>query len=188
MTPEFSRPEFSRPEFSRPEFSRRVTLDQIGAGGHKTGINATDDECAALARRFGWIRIDSLTATANLLARAGGVDALGTLNAAIERACVASGDPVHETVEEAFAIHFVHEQPDAADVGEIELDEDELDIVEFDGAAIDIGEAVAQTLALSVDPFPRSPGAQAQLRAAGVLAEGDVGNAVFAGLKGLLKG
>ena len=170
-----------------PEFSRRVTLDHIGAGGHKTGISASEAECAALAKRFGWTRIESLTANANLLARAGGVDALGTLNATIERACVATGEAVHDSVEEAFAIHFVLADEDAVAGDEIELDEDELDVVEFDGAAVDIGEAVAQTLALSVDPFPRSPAAEAALRAAGVLAEGDVGSAAFAGLKGLLK-
>jgi uncharacterized metal-binding protein YceD (DUF177 family) len=172
-----------------PEFSRRVALDVIGAGGHKTGIAADAAECAALATRFGWTRIESLTANANLLARAGGVDALGTLSAVVERPCVASGEPVHESVEEAFAIHFVRpDETEAAAGEEVELDEDELDIVEFDGAAVDIGEAVAQTLALSVDPFPRSPAAEAKLRAAGVLAEGEVGSAAFAGLKGLLKG
>ena len=177
------------PEFSRPEFSRRVSVDVIGAGGHKTGIAADAPECAALAARFGWTRIESLTANANLLARAGGVDALGTLNAVIERACVATGEPVRESVEEAFAIHFMRERSATTDQDdvEIELDEDELDVVEFDGAAVDIGEAVAQTLALSVDPFPRSRAAEAKLRAAGVIAEGDVASAAFAGLKGLLK-
>ena len=178
------------PEFSRPEFSRRVSVDVIGVGGHKTGISADATERAALAKRFGWSAIDSLTANANLLARAGGVDALGTISATIERACVASGEPVRESVEEAFAIHFARED-EAVEVvpdEEIDLNEDDLDIVAFDGAAVDIGEAVAQTLALSVDPFPRSPGAEAQLRAAGVLAEGEVGSAAFAGLKGLLKG
>jgi uncharacterized metal-binding protein YceD (DUF177 family) len=170
-----------------PEFSRRVMVDAIGAGGHKTGISANEDERAALAKRFGWTRIDSLSANANLLARAGGVDALGTLNAVIERACVATAEPVRETVEEAFAIHFLRERTEAAAVDEIELDEDDLNVVEFDGAAVDIGEAVAQTLALSVDPFPRSPAAAAALRAAGVVGEGEIGSAAFAGLKGLLK-
>jgi uncharacterized metal-binding protein YceD (DUF177 family) len=171
-----------------PEFSRRVSVDQIGAGGHKTGIAANEAECAALSRRFGWTRIDSLTANANLLARAGGVDALGTLSAVVERPCVASGEPVRESVEEAFAIHFVCTSEDSVTEEVVEFDEDDLDIVEFDGAAVDIGEAVAQTLALSVAPFPRSPAAEARLRAAGVLAEGEVGSAAFAGLKGLLKG
>ena len=171
-----------------PEFSRRVSVDVIGVGGHKTGISADANERAALAKRFGWSAIESLTANANLLARAGGVDALGTISATIERPCVASGDPVRENVEEAFAIHFAREDEEVVPDEEIDLNEDDLDIVAFDGAAVDIGEAVAQTLALSVDPFPRSPGAAAQLRAAGVLAEGEMGSAAFAGLKGLLKG
>lgn len=176
-------------ELSSPEFSRRITLDTIGTGGHKIGISADAAERAGLATRFGWTRIEQLDATANLLAREGGVDALGTLTAAIERACVASGEPVRETVEEAFAIHFVPAGQMATPEGdELELDEDALDHVEFDGAAVDIGEAVAQSLALAADPFPRSPSAEAKLRAAGVIGEDEVGNAAFAGLKGLLKG
>ena len=30
----------------------------------------------------------------------------------------------------------------------------------YDGAAIDIGEAVAETLLLDLDPYPRAPGAE----------------------------
>ncbi len=171
-----------------PEFSRRIAVDTIGTGGHKTGIAANDTECAALAARFGWIALESLTANATLLARAGGVDALGTLHATIERACVASGDPVREIVEDAFALHFRCDRPEATGADEVELNEDDLDIVDYDGAAVDIGEAVAQTLALGLAPFPRNPEAAAKLRAAGVLTEEDVGNGAFAGLKNLLKG
>ena len=173
-----------------PEFSRRVSVDAIGVGGHSIGITATPEECAALARRFGWSRIERIGANARLLARADGVDALGTLSAAIERPCVATGDPVCETIEEAFAIHFVHSpEGNAADggaAGEIELNEDDLDVVEFDGAAVDIGEAVAQSLALAPDPFPRSAEATAKLRAAGVLPEDEVVTGPFAVLKNLL--
>ncbi|MFM9978684.1 MAG: DUF177 domain-containing protein [Sphingomonadaceae bacterium] len=170
-----------------PEFARRVALDAIGAGGHAIGVEANADERAALALRFGWLGITRLVATARLLARAGGVDALGRFEATIERACVASGEPVHETVEEAFGIHFVPLALVAETAtDEIELNEDALDIIEFEGAAIDIGEAVAQSLALAVDPFPRSPAADAKLRAAGVIGEGEEPGA-FAGLKDLLK-
>lgn len=169
-----------------PEFSRTVPVDAIGGGGHPVGIEATEGERRALAQRFGWLGIDRLDATARLLARAGGIDALGTLHAEIARPCVATGDPVHETIEEAFAIHFVPEgQAAPADDDEVELDEDDLDIVEFDGRAVDIGEAVAQSLALAVDPFPRSPEADAKLRAAGILGEGETGP--FAALKDMFR-
>jgi uncharacterized metal-binding protein YceD (DUF177 family) len=171
-----------------PEFSRRISVDVIGAGGHKVGINADAAECAALAKRFGWTAIEGLSANAQLLARAGGIDALGTFEAAIERACVATGEPVHERVEEAFAIHFVRPDDDLPIMDEVELAENDLDTVEFDGAAVDIGEAVAQSLALAVAPFPRSPAAEAKLKEAGVLSEADAVTGPFAGLKGLLKG
>jgi uncharacterized metal-binding protein YceD (DUF177 family) len=171
-----------------PEFSRRISVDVIGAGGYKVGISASTEECAALTKRFEWIAIEGLSANAQLLARAGGIDALGTFEASIERACVATGEPVRERVEEAFAIHFVRPENDLPIVDEVELAENDLDTVEFDGAAVDIGEAVAQSLALAVAPFPRSPAAEAELKEAGVLSEADAVTGPFAGLKGLLKG
>ena len=60
----------------------------------------------------------------------------------------------------------------------------ELDEVAYSGGAIDVGEAVAQTLALALDPYPRAPNADAALQAAGITDEADLGP--FAALKGLL--
>ena len=44
-------------------------------------------------------------------------------------------------------------------------------MVFYDGAVIDLGGAIADTLALSLDPYPRSAGADAALKEAGVLTE-----------------
>jgi uncharacterized metal-binding protein YceD (DUF177 family) len=44
-------------------------------------------------------------------------------------------------------------------------------VVFYDGAAIDLGTAIADTLALSLDPYPRSASADAALKEAGVLSE-----------------
>ena len=69
----------------------------------------------------------------------------------------------------------------------MELAEGELDIVPYEGGAIDLGEAAAQTLVLALDPWPRAPDADVALRAAGVLREGEEGPGnAFAKLKGLL--
>ena len=51
---------------------------------------------------------------------------------------------------------------------EIELGEADCDVVFYDGATIDLGGAIADTLALSLDPYPRSAGADAALKEAGV--------------------
>ena len=56
-------------------------------------------------------------------------------------------------------------QPDE----EVELVESDCDVVFHDGSAIDLGSAIADTLALGLDPYPRSAGAEAELKEAGVL-------------------
>ena len=53
----------------------------------------------------------------------------------------------------------------------MELGERDLDVVFHDGSAIDLGSALADTLALSLNPYPRSAGADAALKEAGVLTE-----------------
>ena len=68
---------------------------------------------------------------------------------------------------------------------EIELGESDCDVVFHDGGAIDLGGAIADTLALALDPYPRSAGAEAALKDAGVLTEEQAGP--FAALAQLKK-
>ena len=101
------------------------------------------------------------------------------------QACVASGAPVRATLAAPFAILF---RPQTAATGgneEIELSASEMDVVFYDQASIDVGEAVAETLALSLDPWPRSPDADAILREAGVKAEEEEEKGPFAALASL---
>lgn len=169
---------------SAPEFSRRIALDRIGAPLLVETIAASPDERAALARRFGWLTLDALTAETVLTAQAAAIDAKGRLRARLSQPCVVTGDPVPATIDQDFHIRFAAAEPIGEGAGEIELSSDDLDLMEHDGTAIDLGEGVAQTLALSVDPFPRSAGADQQIKDAGVLGDGETGP--FAGLKGLL--
>ena len=171
---------------TEPEFARPRRLDTIGAGETTVEIAAEPDERAALAKRFGVVAIDRLTATFALRRDAVGVRADGRIAAAVVQACTVTGDPLPTTIDEAVALRFLP----AAEAGgdEIELDEGDLDTMFFDGGAIDLGEAAAETLALALDPFPRSPGAAAVLREAGVLTEDEAApKGALAGLKDLLK-
>lgn len=167
------------------EFSRVVALDTIGAGGRDVAIDADSAERGALARRFGWVRIDRLSAAATLTARAGGVDATGRLSAAIVQPCVVTGEGVPAAIAEDFALRFVAAAHAAPDGDEVELGDADLDVLPIEGGGIDLGEAVAQTLALAANPWPRSANADTALREAGVLGEGEAGP--FAALKDLLK-
>ena len=58
-------------------------------------------------------------------------------------------------------------------------------MVFHDGAGIELGTAIADTLMLSLDPYPRGPNADEALKAAGVLSEEQAGPfAALAKLKG----
>jgi uncharacterized metal-binding protein YceD (DUF177 family) len=93
------------------------------------------------------------------------------LVAALDQSCVVTGEPVAAHIDEPFALMFVPEPAAARPDEEVELEENDLDVVFHDGAAIDLGSALADTLALSLDPYPRSAGADAALKEAGVLTE-----------------
>jgi uncharacterized metal-binding protein YceD (DUF177 family) len=169
------------------EFSRPVRIDTLGAGPRTVAIEAAPDERAALAKRFELVGIDRLAAEASLTRTGETIVAAGRLEAEVVQSCVASAEPVPARLAEDFHIEF---RPPPAPGGadeEVELGENELDVVFYDGAAIDLGEAVAETLLLALDPYPRSPAAEAALTAAGVKSEEQarIESSPFAALKAL---
>ena len=166
------------------EFSRPVRIDTLGEQPRPMHIAAEPEERAALAARFGLLALDRLEAELTLSRNGEEIAAQGTLQAAIVQACVASGAPVPATLAAPFDILFRPQAAADADE-EIELSESEMDVVFYEQAAIDIGEAVAETLALSLDPWPRSPEADAILREAGVKREGEEEKGPFAALASL---
>jgi uncharacterized metal-binding protein YceD (DUF177 family) len=172
---------------SAPEFSRIERADMIGEGERSVHIAANETERAALAKRFELKSVDSLEGEFRLRRDASGITARGHVRGAVVQACVVTDEPVPVAIDEPVALRFVTD--DIAGEGEIELDEDALDTMLYDGAAVDLGEAAAETMALALDPYPRSPNAAAALRAAGVVSEDEVTplNA-FAGLKAKLEG
>jgi len=171
------------------EFSRPYRLDSLSAEPRSVGIEADPAECEALAARFGLIAIDSLAAEARLRRHGDSVAAEGVLRASVTQSCIATAEPVEAAVEEAFRVEF-RPHPEARADDEVELGEEELDTIFYEGGAVDLGEAVAQTLALALDPYPRSPAAEAALREAGVRDEEEARAEAspFAALRGLGSG
>ena len=167
------------------EFCRPVRIDTVGEQPRTMHIAAEPEERAALAARFGLIALDRLEAELSLSRNGDEVAVHGTLQVEVIQACIASGAPVPTTLAAPFDILF-RPQPGADDAGEeIELSEGDLDVVFYESGDIDLGEAVAETLALSLDPWPRSPEAEAILREAGVKPEGEEEKGPFAALGAL---
>ncbi len=166
-----------------PEFSRPIDVRQTE--GKTETLRATEAEREALARRFDIVAIKRLDATLQLSREGRAVTASGELSADIVQSCAVSAEDFPVAIREPLEFRFVPEttahQPDE----EIELDANACDEIEYAGSSIDLGEAVAQSLALAIDPFATGPNANETRRKAGLLDEAASGP--FAALAALRK-
>lgn len=165
------------------EFARRLPLDQI-RDGDRLDLVADELERRAVAERLGLLSLERLEAHAVLSRDGQKVRAKGRFKAALEQACVATGDAVPAHIDEPFDLMFVPEPRSRTADEEIELGEADLDTIFHDGSAIDLGGAIGDSLALALDPYPRSAGAAVALKEAGILTEEEAGPfAALAALK-----
>jgi uncharacterized metal-binding protein YceD (DUF177 family) len=139
------------------EFSRRIDVARLGAGEAVFDLAASDGERAALARRFGLVALDRLSAHIALRRVAGGMVRMeASFSADLTQTDVVTLDPLPNHVEEAFTLLFGDEPDDAAAL------DPEAELVEpLEDGHLDIGEAVAQQLSLAIDPYPRAGAAKA---------------------------
>lgn len=165
------------------EFSR--TYDPRLLPGSTVELAADETERAALAKRFDLVRIDSLTAQIELEREANGASAKGRLTAEIVQSCAVSGEDLPVSIDEPVNLHFIPARAPSAPDEEIELEAEELDQIEFEGSLFDLGEALAQGLALAIDPYAVGPNAEEARAKAGLLDKDTSGP--FAALAALKK-
>jgi uncharacterized metal-binding protein YceD (DUF177 family) len=126
-------------------------------------IEANAAERTALARRFGLLSLDELRAEGTLETIAGGEVAVLTARfaARLSQACVVTLEPVPAVIEDSFTLEYASGQGAVSEDREIALDMEEVDPPEpLINGVVDVGEAVAEHLALALDPYPRAPGAR----------------------------
>jgi len=167
------------------DFAHHLRIDRI-RDGDRLDLVAPDIERQATAERLGLESIQRLEAHAILSRKGLAVEAHGRVLASLTQSCVVTGDPMPACVDEPFDILFTPAPEPARSDEEVELGPADCDVVFHDGSTIDLGGAIADTLALSLDPYPRSAGAEAALKEAGVLSEEQAGP--FAALAALKKG
>ena len=143
-----------------PEFSRPLAVERIGSTGTELTIEASAEERAALARRFGIPSVHAFSATFVATPwRRGGVQVRGEFAAHVEQVSVVSLEPFTSEVGEPVVRYFQAEtgpghHPDVLSVESLE--DEEPDVI--CGGSIDLGEIAAESLALALDPYPRKPG------------------------------
>jgi len=151
-------------------FAHQLRLDQIREGD-RLELVADEAERSAVAQRLALPRIERLEAHVSLSRTGEVVRASGRLMAALDQSCVVTGEPVPAHVDEPFELAFMPAPSPNRPDEEIELGASDCDVAFYDGGAIDLGTAIADTLALSLDPYPRSAGAEVALREAGIMTE-----------------
>jgi uncharacterized metal-binding protein YceD (DUF177 family) len=171
------------PEFSRPFDIRGITAEPVSP-------EADESERAALAERFGLIAIGKLAATLSLEVEGEEIAAKGVMTARWVQSCAVSGDDLPVSIEDEITLRFMPAATLEAseEDEEIELEEDELDEMGYEGTSFDLGEAVAQSLALAIDPYAEGPEAGEARRQHGLVEEGEAEGPLAEALKGLKKG
>lgn len=146
------------PKQPEAEFSRPFAVDRLGRTAVTETLLASPAERAALAKRLGLVELGQLSATVTLEHTLGGlIHVAGRFAADIVQTCVVSLATFPSHVEDSFTVDFGNAPAEFGDEIEVDPDYDPPEPIE-DGV-IDLGELVAQYLALALDPHPRAPGA-----------------------------
>ncbi|MBI5121548.1 MAG: DUF177 domain-containing protein [Rhodospirillales bacterium] len=147
-----------------PEFSRLIAVMDIPPSGLTMEIEASPEERARLAQRFDLLALDRLRASLRLTQAKDLFLLEARFEASLSQACVVTLEPVPAEINVEFSRLYGDDEAlakiRAVILPEIDIDaeaEDEPDPIEH--GRIDAGEAVAEELALSLEPFPRKPGA-----------------------------
>lgn len=133
-----------------------LRIDRIGASGLTVTVVANPAERVALARRMQISGVLLLECAFTLRPSPNeAFTAAGRLRARVVQTCVVTLEDFEADLEERFTIRFV---PAGTEAETIDLESD--DEIPYEGDTLDLGEAAAEQLALSLDPYPRAPGAE----------------------------
>ena len=133
------------------EFSRPLQVDRVPNLGSRDRIAANEKECAALAIRLAIPKLYSLSAFLTSSPwRGGGLKITGPLQAEYDQISVVSLESFRTKTEIDVVRYFLPPHKGA------NPNEEDVDIIH--NAVVDLGEILAETLALELAPYPRMPG------------------------------
>ncbi len=137
-------------------------------GKTRVEIQASGEECAALAEAYGLAAVASLSGTLFLAKRGPVVRVTGTLVAQVTQTCVVTLEPFEAKIDdkierdyapEAYVLAAWEELSRLEAAGSQEPIADPPDPF-LEGGKIDLGALLAESLALALDPYPKKPGVE----------------------------
>ncbi|MBJ7485353.1 DUF177 domain-containing protein [Brevundimonas sp.] len=139
--------------------SEPVRLNEIGKGLDRT-LEPDAAARAKIAKALDLASLDAFVADLSVAPAANaGYRLTGRVRASAVQTCGITLEPLPVEIDQRFSIDLVEAvDPIETDEIEITLDDDAPDIIE-DGR-IDLGQYAVEQLVLTLDPFPRKPGAE----------------------------
>lgn len=146
---------------ARTEAPRLIAPEEVGRRGLAVAFEAGPRERAALARRLELLALDRLAAAFRFEPADeadGGIRVSGTIEADVVQRCVATLEPVPQTIRETIAVLYAPAPTDRPE-REVEVPPDGEAPEPLPEAGVDVGALAAEHLALLLDPYPRHPDA-----------------------------
>ena len=140
-------------------YSEPLRLHQIGAGVQRR-LTPDADAMKRIARALDLQALDVFEVDINLVPTVSGWRLEGRVIADAVQTCGLTLEPLPVHVDRKFSVQMVEatEREDDED-GEIDLELDDDSPDQIEGGSLDLGQYAVEQLALSLDPFPRKPGA-----------------------------
>lgn len=134
------------------EFSRPLEVARVPNLGSHEKITADARECNALAKRFQVPKIHAISAELKAKSwRGGGMKISGLAFMDVDQESVVSLETFRSQMSVPVERYFLN-------IPKGEENESEHDIDPIENGVIDLGEVVAETIALELDPYPRMKG------------------------------
>jgi uncharacterized metal-binding protein YceD (DUF177 family) len=162
-----------------------IRLDSMPINGRDVVLTVEREAREAIALQLNVTAVDRLQVKLHAVRFRGGIRVTGQLRALVVQPSVVSLEPVVEDIEEPIDRVFLPggEKPYAGKAdAEVFVDLEGDDLPDhFEGNEADLSDLIIETLALSIDPYPRLEGESVGL----IGDEDDEDDSPFAGLKAL---
>lgn len=133
--------------------TRPIRIDRLRKDRNEVTVEATPQECEALAVAFKIPAVRDLVGRFRVSGPSSRLIVTGTVDAVVTQTCTISLDPFESTLSEPVEVVFTD-----TDIL-VGTDAEEADIPDpIVGNQIDFGTLTAEFLALGLDPYPRKPG------------------------------
>lgn len=140
--------------------SRWVDVSALGPNGKDFEITFDEAAMKVLIERLDVLAMKNIRAFGRVWPMDKGVYVDFQLTGRVEQACVVTLEPVGTDVDERVSLHYTPATSERAEPSVIDIDEEDDPPEVLVGDRVDVGAAMAEHLALALDPWPRKADAE----------------------------